>query len=254
MKGTNKIILVLIFAIIACTVLTGSLKEYKEHKDISNTIGEIYNTNFEIGVREYVYVVEKTIGAYFRAIRENRTMDAYIMHTDEYKAYMSYEEFLKEIEGYDFNSFVFETFALISENVYEARVKLSDGLTHSFIILIKGDSFGIGPNGFLKYENVNEKIKRDKVEYNLVGYKVSLKECEFDVIITNNNKEKIDISSFKIINKDGGNVYSNTSGISVESKSSDTLKIKFATSIDFPEVFEIERKDGNKIRTYIFEL
>lgn len=254
MNKYNKIIIILIVIIIISIFVINGLNNFsKEKLGIENIIGEPVAVG-EISISEYTLLTQRTLGAYFKYLREGRIEDAYTLLTPEYKQYVSSGDFEAEALKYDYNTFEFKTVAIRTENMYELDIELSDGLIHKFLLILNDKTFAIVPEPFLKYEEVNQTIKKDNVTYNLIGYEVDLEECYFYLEITNDNKEEIKISSAHMEATNGSLIYADDIDYIIPANSTESILIKFETSIDFPEILEIERDAGNKLRIYTFKL
>lgn len=254
MKTMKRLCGILIVLIICGLVFIFSSQKHLDNEyDISKIIGE-HNTGGDISIEEYVVLVKNTIGTYLNYLTNEDFEKAYALLTPEYKEYVSYEQYLEEMQKLSLNGYRVKDMVRKTENMYEAYIEIADGNTYGYLIIFNDEKFGIAPDEFLKYSVVDEKIEKDKVEYSLIGYKVELNKCIFDICINNKNDEIIEISDAKMTTNEGGKVKADTAVFKVEPNTEVNVQIEFSTSIDFPATFEIERDAGKTIRTYIFKL
>jgi hypothetical protein len=107
------------------------------------------------------------------------------MLTKEYKGYMNYDDYVKSLQGIDWNSFAMESIKAKTDNSFEAKVtyKKNGQEIHTTYMLynskLNTDVFTISPDGFV-YGYFDQTIKKDGLELKvdeLIAYadKVTLK-------------------------------------------------------------------------------
>lgn len=254
MKIIKKITFIVIIITIVIVVLGISFNKFSDNStNIANIIGTP-STGRTILVSEYVLLTEKTLGAYFKYLREGKVESAYNLLTPEYKSVVSSGDYASEMQKLDFTNYSIQSVSMRTTNMYEIIVRLSDNTLHNFLVILRKDTFAIVPEPFLEYVNVNNEIKKDKVTYKLLGYEVDLEKCIFDLEIINDKSEKVIISDARMEATNGSSMSANNADFEIEPNSSKNVSIEFETNIDFPKTFEIERDAGNKLRIYTFDL
>ena len=138
--------------------------------------------------------------------------------------------------------------------MFSFDITIKNEIKLKILLILTEDNYYIIPEPFLKYEEVNQKITKKGVTYELHGYQVDLDRCLFDMTITNDTKKEIEIYQVKMTNTAGGTRNAINQKTKIQPNESLQISYKVETYIDFPMQLELTRKDGEKIRVYTFEL
>ena len=248
---------VIFFAIIILIVVlyvNSTLNKFvNEEFDILTTIGS-EATSPKLSVNEFVLLSNKTIGVYFKWIQDGKYENAYAVLTPEYKEIVTLEDYKKNMEQIDFSSYQVKDITLKTQNMYIANVETKDGKNHEILIIMKDDSFAIVPEPFLKYVTVGNDITKDKITYELIGYEIDVNKCIFDVLITNNNDERVEISSASMTTSDEIVIGAENGVQIIEPNSTNNISFEVKATLEIPILFSIERNAGKTLKTYNFKL
>ncbi|MBQ9280546.1 MAG: hypothetical protein IJ215_05865 [Clostridia bacterium] len=242
------ILLVLIFILI-------SLQKFAdEESDIRAKIGQDVGSS-TLSINEFVLLSERTIGVFFKYLRENRIEEAYSLLSPEYREVVTFENFQDSFSNMEL-TYEVKNISRRTENMYVASVELS-GENCEMLIIMNGDRFYVVPEPFIKYIPINNSISKDGVKYTLIGYQINVDSCIIDMTITNNKKQDISILGSNIKKPSGYTIQAEGEGnatFAVPAGETKDVEIFFKTSLDFPVEFEIDREDNEKIRMYKFRL
>ena len=249
----KKISAVLILVLIVLCFVNVTLKDFEKEKlSMANIIGEKV-TGKQITLNEYIMLSENTIGIYISAGRSGDTAKMYSLLTPQYRDLISYEDYTSSVKNIDFSRAYISNIDILAEKLYLAEVVYNAEESQEYLIVIEEEGFGLVPEKFLEYNNVEEKIKKRNVTYTLMGYEVRLDKCIFDIKIKNENKDEIIISQARMIDN-----YGRDTAVAVNEKIGPSeekiISIPIATELDFPEIFEITRETEKKYMNYSFEL
>lgn len=203
---------------------------------------------------DYKYIIEKTIGPYLKELREKNYEKAYSYNTPEYNEYVSYDEFVEKISKFDFSTYSVESLTNLTQNMYMIKLRFSEELMQTFLIIIGEKKSTITPDNFITYSKVDESIEKRNVNYIVNGYKVTVDKCLFEITIENKSKSDVKISSASMTSTKGGIYNAENASFSIAPNQKLDLEIEFDTSITFPKTFSIERTEEDKVLTYEFKL
>ena len=249
----KKICGTLIVVLVVICFINSTLKDFENEKmSMKNIIGEKV-AGKQISLNEYVLLCEKTIGIYISAGKSGDTAKMYSLLTPQYQDVVGYDDYKMSVKNVDFSEAYIANIDILAEKLYLAEVVYNENEAQEYLIVIGEEEFGLVPEKFLEYNDVNENISKRNVTYTMLGYEVRLDKCIFDMKIKNENKEEILISKAKMIDN-----YGTQSDVMLNAKIAPgeerIISIPIETEIDFPEIFEITRETEKKYMNYTFEL
>lgn len=249
----KKLSATLVVILIVVCFLNVTLKDFEKEKlNMANIIGEKV-TGKQVTLNEYVMLCEKTIGIYISAARSGDSAKMYSLLTPQYRDIISYDNYVESIKNIDFSNAYISNIDVLTTNLYTAEVVYDNQNAQEYLILLEDEDFGLVPEKFLEYVEVNEDIKKRNVIYTLLGYEVRTDACIFDLKIKNENKDEILISKANMLNNYGVDTDVNLNE-KIAPGEEKIISITFETELDFPEVFEITRETEKKYMNYKFEL
>lgn len=254
MKNLEKVIIVLLVVLVIMLFLNNSINDFaNDELSIKSRIGKEISAS-ELSLTEYIGLSETTIGVYLKNLRNADYSKAYNMLTAEYRDVISEEEYTDNMKKIDMSGYHLESIIRRTENMYIATVVTADDVSHQILLIINGNQFSIVPEPFLDYVKVERDITKNKVTYELIGYTVNINTCIFEVRVTNNSNSDIDIGTARIKNDIDVTISTKQVNEVIPAGSTKDFEIEFETNLDFPTVFEIDRKEETKTRTYSFDL
>ncbi len=263
MNKIKKICMILIVVLICIVLFIFSLEPFIESMHISNRVGQKVGYS-EVSIKDYVTLSNGTIGQYYRLLQSGDMEKAYSLFTPEYRQFVTLEEYVTKQQDLVSGEIVYAVKDIVqaTENMFKAYVDENGTGKEYLIILGKSkisdkvnvnDTFALAPENFLEYEATENSIRKDKITYRVKGYRVELQKCILELVVTNDRDEEIQLESAKMIGTESGTFLSNEKYVILPNEEKELI-IEFDTEIDFPEAFEITRRDGNKLRTYTFEV
>lgn len=251
-KKRLKILLTLFVSIVVLIFITISLSNFSREKlDIQKRIGNVISSN-NLTMREYTTISENTIGRYLHFLQNKEYNNAYLMLSPYYKEIVSSDVFIQKMEEIDFSDYHITQIVHETDNMYVVDVQLNDKIDR-MLVMIEDKGFCIVPEPFLKYFSTNQKITKNGIQYELIGYQVNIDNCIFDVKIANNSNKDAIIESNMLL-ASGYSISAENKEILIDAGKTDNFSITFSTHIDFPSIFQIVRKDEKKERIYEFKL
>lgn len=254
----KKVYKLLFTAILVTLFLAITLNEFIEAdfgKNIETMIGPEYSGGASISVKENI-ILKSTIDIYIQTIHSGDLEGAYDYLLPQYQEYISKEIYMQKMQEIGTENFVIQAMELKheTENMFSFDITLKNETKLKLLLILAEENYYIVPEPFLKYEDVNKEITKKGVTYNLKGYQVDLERCIFDMVITNNTNDEIEITQVKMTSTAGG--IRNAVNQKTKIQPHETLEVpyKVETYLDFPASLELTRKDGEKIRVYTFEL
>ena len=253
MEKRVKILSVLSIVVLILLAIYFSLRGFiQETQNIQARMGaEIGDTT--ITIKESTLLSQDIVGHFINEITKGNFQEAYRLLTPEYQQMVSEEEFEQIYREQSIHSFSIQNIVHRTENMYIVTANWNEQ-TNKILVLLDHNRYYVVPEPFLEYKTVSKTIQKDKVEYELIGYQVNVDSCIFDVRVTNHREEKITLSGSRIILPSGYTISSQESTTEILAGEEKLLEIPFKTSLDFPSQFEIDRKDGEKVRIYQFKL
>ena len=252
MKKRLKILMTLIGIIIVLIFILISLNQFsKEKYDIKNRIGAIVPMA-NMTMNEYITLSDGTIKVYLKFLQNHEYEKAYSLLSPYYKEIVSYEVFEGNMKILDFSDYYIAQIVHETENMYIVDVQLGDSI-NKMLVLIGEKGFHIVPEPFLKYYSMNQKITKNGIEYELIGYQINVDSCIFDLKISNNSKKDAVLDS-KIFLSSSYSIDAENGAITVKAGNIEPVSLKFNTHIEFPSKLQLIRKDEKKERIYEFKL
>ena len=254
----KKIIKVLIFLILICIVLNITLSRYVEEKsDISRRLGNVW-TGAQISTYNYA-AISKNFELYKNCILKEDYENAYKFLSYEYKKYKSIEEYINAIQDIHINEFEISKIIRRTEKMYSITLTNGNSEVIENLMIFNEDntSFSIVPETFIEYKEYNKKIKKKKVEYELVSTVNHIDKFVASINITNLSKsEVINISDIELVKNDVKHISGNLNEVEINPNETKNITIEFKTYIAFPEKLEITRYIEKKEKTekYTFDL
>ena len=244
------VILVMLFVVITLNQFIN--EEF--NKDIEKMIGQEYTGGATVSVKENI-MLKSAIDIYIQTIHSGDLEGAYSYLLPQYQEYISKEIYIQKMEEAGIENFVIQALELKheTENMFSFDITLKNNIKLKVLLILTEDNYYIIPEPFLKYQEINEKITKKGVTYELHGYQVDLERCIFDMTITNNTDKEVEIYQVEMTNTHGGKRNAVNQKTKIQPQEALELEYKVDTYIDFPAILDVTRKDGDKIRVYTFE-
>lgn len=249
----KKIIKTLIIFIIISIFIFITLSMYiAEKMDVSQKIGgKLYGGI--ISTAEFSKI-SNVYNKYIEMINNGEFQEAYGVLSYEYKNYRDYEYFLKNVVTQNLNLFRITQINKITEYAYLIKLISEDSEIDNLVIFNPDTAkYQIVPDTFLEHREVNQKIKKSKVTYEIIDtinyadrFIVNIK------ILNQNKKENVEISNIKLIREGARSIKGDKNNILISPLEEKLLTLEFETDIDFPTGVEISRVflNNKSSRTY----
>lgn len=250
--------------VIACAVVlfTNFLinKNIYEEMNIQNRVKSM--NPISVTMADALHVKTYSIDNYISYIIDGKFEKAYDMLTDEYKAYKSYNDFLLDLEGIDFNTFKLKEIKQVSENTYLAPVEYERNGTleeEEYIVLVNKLNtklMKISLNKFLYAFDEKYNFSKDGAKYTIESGVVHIDNIYLKVKVKNTNLiENLKITDLGV----GFNQYeSKTQKIEdgvIEPGKEKTYQIELEANYYTPKYLKVNRNiEKETIRTYLFGL
>ena len=163
-------------------------KYANDKRSIEQKIGSMSLSS--ISIKDALNIKGYAILPYADFIKDGDTKSAYNMLTEEYKAAVSYDEYLNTIEGIDFYTFDMKEIKLKAEGTYVATVvyeKNGEQNETDYLLYlneVNPQIITISPNKFI-YNYSNLKFKMDGIELTLQECNVYTDHIEMTALIKN---------------------------------------------------------------------
>lgn len=252
MKKITKILIVLLVILIA--VYITFLKYVDTKADIGTRIGnKLYGG--ALSTVEFAKIT-KVYGKYLEMIKNGEYENAYSICSYKYRNYRDYEYFLEKIKNENIETYELKDINKLTEYMY--LIVLNDGqkeLKNLVIYIPSTAKYQIVPETFLEHKEVNKKIKKKNVTYEILETSNYTDKFLVKVRITNESKkESANISSIKLVREEYRSIYGNLKSVSLSPLEEKILEIEFETSIEFPNAIEFSRNFSNGTsKTYTIE-
>lgn len=248
--------LIAIIAILAFIVI--SLQKFAEKDlghDVQSMIGREYAGAYSISVRDN-YILKSAINIYIQTIHSGDLSGAYAYLLPQYKSHISEDIYREKMNEIGLENFVIKdmTVEQQTEKMFSFDVELKNEVKLKLLIILDDENYYIVPEPFLDYKILNKEISKKGVTYQLKGYQVDLERCIFDMTITNNNYEEVEIYEVKMTDTYGVERTSINDNIKIAPNETKDISFLVETSIDFPQMLDVVRRNGDKVMVYTFEL
>lgn len=252
-----KILRFLVIAYIVVFIVAGIINKYtKNEKSIMEKIGttELYSVSIKDAMNVNIYATL----LYKEYIKEQKFEAAYGMLTPEYKQIISYEDFLKSIEGIDFDTFRVETIKMKTEGTYVLDVVYDrDGVekTTQYLVYVNPynpEKMTISPNKFIySYRNLN--FEKDQIEVRLQECNIFIDKIKMSIVIK--NKSLFKDMEFVGLGAGFGNAMNKENSMELTLKPGEEKLIEVEYDVNFymPDNIKLKRVFNEEtIRTYTF--
>lgn len=252
MEKRAKILLFLLIMIVFLSYILITLNHFTNDKmNIQKMIGNTVSTS-NLTINEYVTLSEKTIGLYFRLLQEQKYDKAYALLSPFYREIVSLEAYKENVNNLNFSDYQISQMIHETENMYAVQVEF-DNRANQMLVILGEKGFYIVPEPFLKYDTMNQRITKDGISCELIGYQINMDNCIFDIKITNNSKNNVTLSGNMVLSS-GYQITSEKGEFIVEAGNSMNVSLVCESHLVFPSIFQIVRKDEKKDRIYEFKL
>lgn len=257
-EKVKKVYVSLLFALVVLVFIIITLQKFVEKDlghDIQSMIGRENAGAYSISVRDN-YILKSAINIYIQTIHSGDLTGAYGYLLPQYKNHVSEEIYKEKMNEIGLDNFVIQdmTIEQQTEKMFSFDVEIKNEHKLKLLIILDDKNYYIVPEPFLDYRILNQEITKKSVTYQLKGYQVDLERCIFDMTITNNNKKDIEIYEVKMTDMYGSTRNAINEKIKIAPNESKDISFLVETSIDFPQMLEIVRRDGDKVMVYTFEL
>lgn len=253
----KKIYMYLITALILLLFGIYTLNKFVEADlghDVESMIGQEYAGGASLSVRDN-YILRSAVNIYIQTIYSGDLSGAYEYLLPQYKEHVSKEAYIAMMNEVGTENFVIQDMSITrnAEKLFSFDVILKNDLKLKLLVILDDENYYIVPEAFLDYQTVEKEITKKGVTYYIKGYQVDLERCIFDMTITNSNNEEIEIYEVKMTDTTGGTHNAVNEEITISANETKDISFVVETSVDFPAMLEITRKNENKVMVYTFE-
>ncbi len=253
----KKIYMFLLAIIVALLFITYTLNKFVDEDmghDIEDMLGQEYAGGASLTVRDN-YLLRSAINIYIQTIHSGDLDGAYNYLLPQYREHVAKEDYMLMINDVGTENFEIQDMSISrhTQNLFSFDVVIKNDLKLKLLLILDDENYYIVPEAFLDYKTIEQEITKKGVTYHLQGYQVDLERCVFDMTITNTNNEEVEIYEVKMTDTTGG--IHNAINENITIPANETQKVSFVveTSVDFPAILDITRRDNNTIRVYTFE-
>lgn len=253
----KKILKIILIAYLIATIVILLVNYYiKDNESIYQKIGSMapYSTT----IKNALNIKGYSLMPYADYIKAGDTESAYEMLSEEYKKAVPYEEYLKSIEGIDFNTFDMKEIKEKSEGTYVATVvyerngeqKETDYLL--YLNKINPQIITISPNKFI-YSFNDSNFNMDNIELKMQKCEIYTDNIKITALIKNTSF--FDTMTFTSISVGYGEDTNKSQDVDFTLASGETkeIEISYETNYFIPNNIKIKRKlDEETLRTYTF--
>lgn len=253
----SKLLKFLLIAYIIVIIAWVILDKYANDKrPIEQKIGSMSLSS--ISIKDALNIKGYSILPYADYIKAGDTKSAYNMLTEEYRAAVSYEDYLKTIEGIDFYTFDMKEIKLKAEGTYVATVvyeKNGEQTETDYLLYLNEVNpkiITISPNKFI-YNYSDLKFKMDDVEVTLQECNIYTDHIEMTALIKNTSW--FDTMKFTNIGVGYNDNVSKNGNVdfTLEPGEIKEIDISYETEYYIPNNIKIKRNiDDETLRTYTF--
>ena len=250
MKKIIKFLCILICILLAIIFLLKSFQ--KEKVNIADKIGTKVGES-ELSMTDYYNLVQIIENTYKEYLMKGDYETAYSMLNQNYRSYVSFSDYQEKMKNKDNSNLKVTDIKRISQTTYHVTTNASgDDFT---IIIDKGESkFLLLPESFLGAKKLNNSVSHNKLKCVLEDYLVKVGETLFNVKLTNNSNEDMNIT--------GGKLFTNLDdkieipfNITVPAKETKDIIVSFGTNYAFPKKLILYRANGEKEDIeYVFDI
>lgn len=249
-KFVFKVVIFLFFLVVIIQIVLKNEPTLQEKV----MYGQLQNLSTE----DYMYVKIMSLDKYFNYLKENDFESAYLLLSDEYKKYMSFDEFVDYVGGINLEDVFIQNIKVKNEYCFIAEVKVNGEIEDYVIFMNKHNnkSLKISPNGLLDYVESNKKIRRDNLEVEVKDYVINIDNISVNLLVRNTSKnDSVKIRDFKFVI--ANDVEKDTGFEELELSAQDTkeLNIVADSSYDFLEGIKIAVDyTDERIKVYSFDI
>ena len=217
-KRIQKILIILIFIMgIAIFVLN---KYVFQEMSIAERIGTATETS--VTIEESLHIKTYSTTRYFSLLNEGKYNKAYQMLTDEYKAYMPYEQYLEKIKTFDYNNQGVKAVKQISQYGYIVKLENKDTKeeTHYLVYMstFNNKLFTISPDSFVYYDTKERKEESNVLRARLENYLIFEDSIQFKLVLKNKTSEELTIDDIQAELTKGGKINNRFEPITLAAK------------------------------------
>lgn len=217
-KKIQKILIIFIF-IMAITIFL--LNKYVlQEMPIAERIGTATETS--VTIEESLHIRAYSISRYFSLLNEGEYEKAYQMLTDEYKAYMPYEQYLAKIKTVDYNNFGVKAVKQISQYGYIIKLENKDTKKETHYLVYMSDLnnklFTISPDGFVYYDTKERKEESKILSAKLESYLIFEDSIQFKLILKNKTSDELTIDDIQAELTKGGRINNKFKSLTLAAK------------------------------------
>lgn len=252
-----KMLKFLFFAYIIVMVIWLVINNYLgDKKSIYQKIG--YREPYSVSTKDALIAKESSIVPYANYIKAGDTLSAYNMLTEEYKKATTYEEYLKTLEGIDFETFDMKEIKMKAEGTYVATIVYDRENVQEeteyllFVNEVNPKIITISPNKFI-YSFKDLKFKEDNIELTIQSCNIYIDSISMTGVVR--NKSMFETMEFKNIGVGYGENSSKIENFdfSLKPGESKEIKIEYNTNYFMPNNIILKRLiDESTLRTYTF--
>lgn len=217
-KKIQKILIVLIFIMgIAIFLLN---KYVLQEMPIAERIGTATETS--VTIEESLHIKTYSTTKYFSFLSDGEYEKAYQMLTDEYKAYMPYEQYLEKIKSFDYNNQGVKAVKQISQYGYIIKLENKDTKEETHYLVYMSDLnnklFTISPDGFVYYDNKERKEESGILNATLKDYLIFEDSIQFKLVLKNKTSKELTIDDIQAELTKGGKINNKFESITLAAK------------------------------------
>jgi len=227
-----------------------------DKKTIYDKIGTMAPSS--ISIKDALNIKGYGVLPYIDFIKAGDTKSAYDMLTEEYRKAFSYEEYLKTLEGIDFETFDMKEIKIKAENTYIATMvyeKAGEKTETDYLLYlnhINPKIITISPNKFI-YSYNGLKFKMNNIELTLQNCNIYTDNIKITALIKNTSL--FDKMEFTNVGVGYGESINKAQDINftIEPGETKEIEIEYDTNYYIPNNIKIKRMiDKDTVRTYTF--
>ena len=252
-----KVFRFLTITLMVVLILAGMIRSaVKDERNIAAKIG--FSESIGISVKDALHIKEYCITPYVEYLKAGEFNEAYDMLSEEYRNYVSYEMYLKTIEGIDFETFEMASVEARTQGTYIAQIVYTQNgkeIEEEYLLFVNMNNsklITISPNRFVySYQDLN--FQQDGIELTLNECVIYTDHIKMEAIIKNKSLFKdmkfnyISVGYGKTINK------AEEIDLTLAPGEQKVIEIEYETAYYVPNNIKIKRvMDEETIRTYTF--
>ena len=155
-----------------------------------------------ISLKDSLYVKTYSITNYLNLIEKHDYEKAYSMLTTEYKKLKPYEEYVRDIENFEYENIVVKSIKQLSEYTYTIELENTNtketNIYTAYMDEFNKKVFTISPDKFIYYDDPDVAVESNGISAKLKEYMVMQDSVELSLTIKNNTQNDQIIEDIKL--------------------------------------------------------